>query len=318
VAQRRQERENTMIDYHRTLLADEGRTNAFRDAIARVVRPGHVVVDIGCGSGILSFFACQSGAARIYAIDRGGMAGIAQLLSRQAGFEDRITVLRDESTNVELPERADVLISETLGVLGLDENLLGSVIDARARLLRPGAAIVPENVTVHIGPVELPELHARHVAWWSEPRYGLDLRLMRVFASNSILFVNIGAEGYVAEPAPVIDVDFATATSTFVEGRAQFTASRRCILHGFGVWFTSTLAGNLALTNREPGTTHWGQAFLPLEEPISLTAGASIDVRLETIDGNSWRWRGHAGKGSFDQDTLFAAAPYGDANVPPR
>lgn len=299
-----------MIDYHRTLLADEVRTNAFRDAIARVVRPGDVVVDIGCGSGILSFFACQAGAAKVYAIDRGGMAGIAQLLSRYTGFADRIAVLRDESTNVELPQPADVLISETLGVLGLDENLLGSVLDARTRLLRPGAAIVPERVTVHIVPVELPELHARHVAWWGEPRYGLDLRPMRAFASNSIVFVNIGAEAHVAEPEPVIGVDFSTATSTFVAGRARFKASRPCTLHGFGVWFTSTLAGDITLTNREPGATHWGQAFLPLEEPIALAPGADIDVRLETDDGNAWRWRGHAGTRSFEQDTFFAAAPY--------
>ena len=302
-----------MIEYHRTLLADELRTNAFRDAISRVVKPGDVVIDIGCGTGILSFFACQAGASKVYAIDRGGMAGIAQFLARHNGFADRVVVLRDESTNVDLPEQADVLISETLGVLGLDENLLGSVIDARARLLRRGAAIIPPSVAIHIVAVELPELHAKHVAWFSEQRYGLDLRPMRGFASNSILFVNIDADAHAAEPATIIDIDFTSATSTFVSGRAQFTASRDCTIHGFGVWFTS-----LGLTNRDPGATHWGQAFLPLEEPIALTRGAQIDVQLETDDGNAWRWRGKAGARAFDQDSLFAAAPYSDANVPPR
>jgi hypothetical protein len=300
-----------MIEYHRTLLADETRTNAFRDAISRIVKPGDVVVDIGCGSGILSFFACEAGAAKVYAIDRGGMAGVAQFLSRHLGLADRITVLRDESTNVELPERADVLISETLGVLGLDENFLGSVIDARARLLRPRAAIVPRSVALHIVPVELPGLHAKHVSWWSKPRYGLDLRPMRGFASNSIVFVNIDSDTHVAEPARIIEVNFATASSTFVSGRARFATSRACTIHGFGVWFTSTLSKNITINNRDPGATHWGQAFLPLEEPIALTRDEQIEVDLETDDGNSWRWRGKAGAQAFDQDSLFAAAPYG-------
>lgn len=301
-----------MIEYHRTLLADEGRTNAFRDAIARVVRPGDVVVDIGCGSGILSFFACQAGAAKVYAIDRGGMAGVAQHLTRHLGFDDRIEVLRDESTNVQLPERADVLISETLGVLGLDENLLGSVIDARARLLRPRAAIVPHRVALHLVPVELPGLHAKHISWWSKPRYGLDLGPMRGFASNSIVFVDIDSDTHIAEPERIIDVNFATASTTFVTGRARYAASRDCLMHGFGVWFTSTLAKNITITTGEPGSTHWGQAFLPLEEPIALRRGAHIGVELETDDGNTWRWRGKAGAHHFDQDSLFAAAPYGD------
>lgn len=300
-----------MIEYHRGLLADEVRTNAFRDAIARTVKPGDVVLDIGCGSGILSFFACQAGATKVYAIDRGGMAGIAQFLARHLGFDDRITVLRDESTNVELPERADVLISETLGVLGLDENLLGSIIDARARLLRPSAVMVPRRVELSIVPVELPNEHARYINWWSEPRYGFDLRPMRAFASNSILFINVAPAAYAARPASIVDVDFMTATSTFVRGSAHFIASRDCLIHGFGVWFTATLAEGITITNNEPGGTHWAQGFLPLEHPIALTRGAPIDIDLEADDGNNWRWRGKAGAEEFDQTTLFAAAPYG-------
>ncbi len=300
-----------MIDYHRTLLADELRTSAYREAIGRAVKPGDVVVDLGCGSGILSFFACQAGASKVYAIDRGGMAGIAQFLAGHLGFSDRITVLRGESTSVELPERADVLVTETLGANGLDENILGSIIDARVRLLRPGAAIVPRQVVLAIVPVGLPELHAKHVAWWSEPRYDLDLRPLRVFASNSILVVNLDAGTHVAPPAAIIDIPLDTASSTLVRGRTQFEASRDAIVHGFGLWFTATLIDGITVTNSEPRATHWGQAFLPLEHPVAVARGAPIDVDLETDDGHTWGWRGKAGVEEFDQTTLFAAAPYG-------
>jgi SAM-dependent methyltransferase len=300
-----------MIEYHRSLLADELRTNAFREAIARSVKPGDVVLDIGCGSGVLSFFACEAGAKRVYAIDRGGMAGVAQFLARHLGFDDRITVLRDESTSVELPELADVLITETLGVAGLDETILGSIVDARERLLRPNAIIVPQRLALSIVPVEMPEAHARYVGWWSEPRYGFDLRSMRGFASNSVLFLNVPLEAHIANAASIIDIDLRTETSTLVRGRSRFTASRDCIVHGFGVWFTATLVDGISLTNIEPGATHWAQAFFPLEHPIALQRDAMVDVDLESEDGHTWRWRGRAGSESFDQTTLFSAAPFG-------
>ena len=291
-------------------MADELRTNAYREAIARTVKPGDVVIDIGCGSGILSFFACQAGASKVYAIDRGGMAGIAQLLARHLGFADRITVLRDESTSVELPERADVLVTETLGPNGLDENILGSIIDARARLLRPGAAIVPRQVVLSIVPVELSELHARHVAWWSEPRYGLDLRPLRVFASNSILVVKFNAEAYAAPPAAILDIDLATAPST-LSGAARSSSRRRRGRARLGLWFSATLIDGIAISNIEPGVTHWGQAFFLLDRTdYGDLSGTRDQSRTETDDGNSWRWNGKAGAEEFDQTTWFAAAPY--------
>jgi predicted RNA methylase len=54
-----------MLEVHRGLLQDETRTNAFRDAIRRSVTPDSVVLDLGTGSGILSFFAAEAGARRV-------------------------------------------------------------------------------------------------------------------------------------------------------------------------------------------------------------------------------------------------------------
>jgi len=302
-----------MIEYHRGLLADRVRTDAYRAAIVATVRPGDVVVDIGCGSGILSFFACEAGAARVYAIDRGGMAGIAQFLARHLGYADRVTVLQDESTAVELPERADVLVTETMGSLGFDENIAGSILDARTRLLKPGARIVPQRLGVSVAPVELPEPYAKHVTWWSEPRYGLDLGPVRVFAANSIVFAHIAPAAHVAEAAHIIDVDLTTARSTLFRGKSRFIATRDAAVHGFGVWFDATLAAGIELTNAHGGATEWAQGFLPLDEPLTVTAGTGVDLDLETDDGKVWRWRGRAGSVSFDQTTLFAAAPYAPA-----
>lgn len=298
-----------MIDYHRELLADEKRTNAFREAILRTVRPGDVVVDAGCGSGILSFFACQAGAARVYAIDQTHLADVASLLARHLGLSDRVTVLHGEAKHLELPERADVLLSETLGVAGLDEGITEIVADARARFLKPGARIVPQRVGVSIVPVELDQDYDRHVGFFAEPRYGLDLSPLRLFASSSVHFAHIRTAAYLAEPREVISMDLQRDDGKDAAGRGHFAATRDALVHGFGVFFSTTLAEGIELTNREARSTSWSQAFLPLEVPVQIHAGSTIDVELQTDAGKSWRWRGDAAGEPFDQTTWLSMPP---------
>src|SRR5471032_1272785 len=95
-----------LIDEHRQYVSDRARVDAFARAIASVVRPGDVVVDLGCGTGILGLLACRAGAARVYAIDSGSMLDVARRLARANGFADRIVHVPGHSTRVTLPERA--------------------------------------------------------------------------------------------------------------------------------------------------------------------------------------------------------------------
>lgn len=298
-----------MLDYHRELLHDELRTNAFREAIAKTVRPGDVVIDLGCGSGILSYFACEAGAARVYAIDATRMADVTALLARHLGFADRITVIQKESREVELPERANVLISETLGVTGFDEGIAGSVKDARARLLTADARILPCRLGVSLVPVELDYDYDKHVAFWSEPRYGFDLSPLRLFASNAIAFAHIRGNAHLAPPREMFSLVVGDATEG--QGRARFAVQRDAMLHGFGAFFTATLADGITLTNARARETSWSQAFLPLEVPVQMHEGAVIEVELQMDDGRSWRWRGDAAGEAFDQTTWLSMPPAG-------
>jgi hypothetical protein len=301
-----------MIDYHRGLIADETRTVAFREAIQRVVRPGDVVVDIGAGTGLLSFFACQAGASRVFAIDRGHAADTAALLVRQNGLGDRITVIHASAAETELPQRADVLITETLGAFALEEGILGIVLDARRRLLRPGAAIVPAAISLFAAPVEAPGEHARHIGFWTEPRYGIDFSPLATFASNTILTVDFPPAALLAPPQRLTTIELASVDDTTVSGACTFQCSRPGLLHGFAGWFAATLAPGVHLTNAPPNQTGWQQAFLALEQPLPVAAGETIRLDVETANGASWRWRGMVESDppvAFDQTTRLANPP---------
>lgn len=298
-----------MIEYHRTLLTDETRMRAYRDAIHQTVRAGDVVLDLGCGSGVLAFLACEAGAAHVYAIDSGHMADVASLLARHLGLTDRVTVFHDLSTNVRIERRADVLVTETMGALGYDEQILGSVLDARRRLLRAGAAIVPRRVSLHAVPVELPDVYEKHIAWWDDRRYGLDLRPLRLLASNSVGWVQLDRAAGIAAASQLIDVDLTAHETTLVSGQATFAADRDATLHGFGAWFETLLAEGVSFSTRDPEATHWQQAFLPLEVPLPVVRGEEITLRIESDDGKGWRWRGSVGAAEFDQMTWMAIPP---------
>ena len=77
------------------MLEDSVRTPKYREAI--VENPtnfrGKVVMDVGCGSGILSIFAAQAGAKKVYACEASGAAEIARTLIKANGFENVIEVI---------------------------------------------------------------------------------------------------------------------------------------------------------------------------------------------------------------------------------
>ena len=90
---------------HEEMLKDQGRTHAYRDALlknAHIIK-GKVVLDVGCGTGILSMFAAQAGAKHVYAVDNSNMAYTCREIVKANGFEDRITVIKGDIETIELP-----------------------------------------------------------------------------------------------------------------------------------------------------------------------------------------------------------------------
>lgn len=298
-----------MLDQHRWLLSDQGRTLAFRDAIRQLVKPGDVVVDLGSGSGILAFFAADAGASRVYAIEQQHMADVAGFVARHNRLHDRVVMLHEYSLEVTVPEKANVLITETLGNFGLEEQIAGLTIDARLRYLTPDAIIIPQRVVLYAVPVELPDTFEKHVDWWSETRYDIDFKPLRTFASNRVYAADVSERAHLANPSEIIDLDLLTIQTSDASGEASFTVTRDGMMHGFGGWFASTLAPGIVISNPAPHDTHWQQAFLPIEHPVEVKRGDRIDLDLQTHDGRTWRWRGRAAGRSFDQTTFFSAPP---------
>src|SRR5689334_21760480 len=124
------------------MLHDKVRVHALERADQETVTPGDIVIDLGCGTGLLSLFALWAGAKRVYAIESGDVAALGAKVFRANGVADAVQLIQARSDRVELPEKADVL----LGYVAFDEGMLQAFVDARNRFLRPGARIIPRRL----------------------------------------------------------------------------------------------------------------------------------------------------------------------------
>lgn len=266
------------------LLLDKARCDAYREAIHRTVKPGDVVVDLGAGTGLLSFFALQAGARHAYAIEMGRIADAAAELIEANGFQDSVTLIRKNSKNVRLPERCDVLVTETLSAFCFDtENIIEFVADARERFLKPDARIIPESADTFLMPFSSDAFGAGRLP----PRYyDLDFKPFskRLFKSYGI--VRASSQPFVAlgRPAPFYHIDFRKDTQNPGKTFAPFRITTDGRLDGFLGWFEARLCEGVTLSNSPYlPLTHWWQLYLPVLERPHYRAGQTILLYLDPI-----------------------------------
>lgn len=272
---------------HAMMLNDRERTARFLTAVTEVVRPGDVVVDVGTGTGILAVASARSGARQVYAIEAGDIRRVARRVVLANGLAEVITVVDGWSTELTLPERADVLISEIIGEIPLQERVLEATLDARKRFLRPGARMIPSRLRIHGRAVSIPPMllstrstsPARIRRWRSW--YGIDLRPLAEAARglSHVLYLDPASARRLrglGPPAVLAEVDLGTFSRLQVEGSAELAADRPGRLGGVVVWFDLDLALGNRLTTDPLETNQassWRNPVWILDEPMPLQTG---------------------------------------------
>ena len=273
-----------VIDEHRLYLRDRARVSAYARALAEVVRPGDVVVDLASGTGILGMLACRAGAARVYAIEGDTIAGLARSIARANGLADRIVGVRGHSMHVSLPERADLLVSDQIGRFGLEAEIIDLFRDARARLLRPNARLVPSTIRLIVAPIEDASLH-RRVTFWRHRPAGFDFSPAATIAANTGYPARFRPEQLLASPNQAGLVDLAADVPLPIRCVATFSTTRDGVLHGVGGWFEAQLSPSVTLTNSplSDDRIYRRQIFFPLAEGVPIVVGDSITVAIRML-----------------------------------
>jgi SAM-dependent methyltransferase len=274
------------IELHRKLLGDAPRNRAFHDALQQTIRPGvSTVLDIGAGTGFLSFLARRLGAKHCTLMEYAGTIELAEQLARRNGI-DSLQFVRAHSIEFRRKLAVDIVVSETLGNFALEEGLLETAIDAR-RFLKPDGCILPSRLRQHVAPVIDGRLQ-RELDIWPQVGFDLDLGLAREISLNNMYVRHIVAEDLSAaslaqcwddldlrpqQPAP------SSRRTRTLRWRAADLAD--ATIFGFALWWEAELLPGIVLcTSPYAPPTHWEQIYLPLLQPLRLEDSDQVDLEL--------------------------------------
>jgi len=273
---------------HEEMLKDEVRTLTYRSAMYnnKHLFKDKIVLDVGCGTGILSMFAKKAGAKYVYGIDMSSIIDHAQTIIKQNGFEESITLIKGKVEEVVLPvEKVDIIISEWMGYCLLYESMLDTVLYARDKWLKEGGLLFPDKASLYMCAIEDREYKDTKINWWDSV-YGFDMSAIRTVALSEPLVDVVEAKQVVTDSCLVKEFDLATVTVEDLNFTAPFEirARRNDYVHAFVAYFTVEFSSCHKRTGFSTGPearyTHWKQTVFYLEDCLTVNYGEQINGQM--------------------------------------
>jgi len=319
------------------MLKDSVRTDAYRDFIYdnKHLFKDKTVLDVGCGTGILSMFCARAGAAKVIAVDNSSIIDKARENVFANKLADKITCLRGKIEEVTLPvPQVDIIVSEWMGYCLLFEAMLDSVLWARDHYLRPDGLMIPSHCTLHIAPITDAEYITENVEFWRDV-YSFDMSSMLNNIHDDILVrqlptSNLAARSSIFMRLPLHEIT--VEDLTFRKGFSVDLDHDIEALDGWVVWFDTFFLSSrsaslpedaraedwrgdgVAFTTGPAGKeTHWRSGIMLIErskqQPAPLKKGQKISGTVDFKKGKEYtralevqvEWRSEDGKERGEQ-----------------
>ena len=283
--------------WHFNMLGDLSRNQGYNEAIDRVIKNNDIVLDIGTGSGLLSLMCARAGAKHIYTCETiEPLAAAAIDVIKDNGYSDKITLYHAKSSKLqvgrELPEKADVLVSEILDAGLLGEGVLPSVRHAQANLLKENARIIPAAATVK--GVLIESEHLRVVSPMKNIS-GFDLSSFGRFqVTNSYRQAILKSipHGRLSSETTLLSIDFynlpdSVGNEVPNKKDVEFEVTKDGVIDSIAFWFDLHIDEKLTLSSGPEGEMiHWGQAIYNFPESKRVKKGEQIGITVLQSETN--------------------------------
>jgi len=267
------------------LMSQEARANeSFNAAVRRSVKD-KIVVDLGTGEeALFARLAVEAGARKVYAVEIEEETALkAAALVKRLGLEQRIIVLKGDSTQVQLPEKAEVCLTRIVGNIGSSDGLVGILNDAR-RFLTEGAVVVPQRCVTRIAAVRLPDDLRDNPHFASLAQGYVDKVFARVGHPFDLKLCvrNFPAGNVISNVEVFEDLDFARFVEPEAQCAARFTIARDGVMDGFLLWLNLFGAAGEEIAEYLREQRAWLPVFFPaFALGTQVKAGDVIEARWE-------------------------------------
>lgn len=272
---------------HRGMLVDSTRTEAFRRAIAEVVKPGDRVIDVGTGSGILAMFAAQAGAGEVTGLEVTAMADWAEHLATVNGL-DAVRIVRGDAAGYQAEAPVDLVMGEFIGLAFLDEwRHMAAFAAVRDRNLRPGGTVLPRGARLLLSAIDSRRLYVTlGYGFWEAPAYGLDFSDVReADIAAPARYVVTADEADVVATEEIAAFDFLTVTAQdcFFTSEIVFRYPVGGSFHGVLAHFELDMApGQVLAMGPAHRETCWHHSYLPMPA-LQVPAGGEVTIRTRSF-----------------------------------
>lgn len=275
---------------HEEMLKDEVRTLTYRNAMIynRHLFKDKIVLDLGCGTGILSMFAAKAGAKRVIGIDMSSIVGYAQEIIESNNLSSIITLIRGKIEEVELPDgiqEVDIIVSEWMGYCLLYESMLNSILYARDKWLNKQTGLLfPDKCQLYICGIEDKKYRDEKINWWYNV-YGFDMSCIRKVAIKEPLVDSVDNRQVMTTHYLLQEFDLQTARVEDLSFTANFAldAIRNDYIHALVAYFTVEFSKCHKYCGFSTGPdapyTHWKQTLFYFdhdEEDIMMQKGEKL------------------------------------------
>lgn len=273
------------------MLKDEVRTLSYRQAIQNNPHlfKDKVVLDVGCGTGILCMFAARAGAKKVIGVDMSNIIDQAREIVAANRLDDVITLVKGKLEEVDLglgPNgKVDVIVSEWMGYFLLYESMLDTVLLARDLYLAPDGIMMPDSATLYLSAIEDQDYKEEKIDFWDDV-YGFDYSCIKEIALREPLVDTVELRSVVCDPAAVKHLDLLTVKKedlTFASD-FQLRVTRNDYVHAFLGWFDIGFEACHKPVRFSTGPhsryTHWKQTVFYTPETLTVSQGEVISGHL--------------------------------------